>query len=185
MLIHLTGLATKKCVMVAPFFLGNSRYKRVEPLVKSICLPSFDDLVKSAFSGHHYWGAACIYEFGSSGEGLLPLMFKWIHNNDLHEYFIFDVKESVSNNLKLYSGQEFFLPVNPMWFFSYIYSGFKMSEVNKFSILGKVDPAKKSWGLVYSSQAELDKAREHYQSTKVKQVLCCGHNFGWKHLRAI
>ena len=185
MIEHLVRLSFNQCVLLAPFFHGLKAYSKVSDMVSRFYHPNFDDLVKFALSGSQYHGVACLYEFSRRADGLDALLEFWINKNELHDVFTMDTRESVPEKLVLYNGQKYFLPINPVWFLSYAFSGFKTVDVSKMSILGKIMPDKKSYGLVYDSQESLDKAKEHYSSMTVKKMLCCGQNFGWRHLRAV
>lgn len=186
MLVHLTFLAEKKCVLLAPFFLGNSRYKKVEAMVNDFYTENLDSLVRFALAGSQHFGVPCVYEFKSHGAvGFSSLMVDWILLNDLGDYFTFDKDSSVPSKLVLLNGQEFFLPINPVWFLPYVYSGFKVRDVKGFDILGSFKAGRKCFGLAYGSQKKLDEARAHYSSIAVKKMLTCGQEFGWRHLRAV
>jgi len=184
MLLHLESLTLNKCVLLAPFFYGNRSYRKVEAIVAGFHVNDFDDLLKFALAGSQYFGVPCIYEFSHVGAGFDFILRHWIFGNSLENYFVFDKKDSVPDNLVLYSGQEFFLPINPTWFLPYVYGGFTKKDVSKMSILG-VMKSGNCYGLVYDSKEALGKAKDFYQSIVVKQVLVCGQNFGWAHLRAV
>jgi len=183
---HLTSLSRQKCILLVNFFWGNNNFKKVIPLVNSFYVSNFNALIKNAFSCSHYFSAPCPMEFSNNAIGFEPILREWIKENDLEDSFTFNQEDSVPNNLVLYSGQEYFLPINPVWHYPYLHgSGFSAFDVKKgkMSILGCLNPNKKRYGLVYSSKNDLERAREHYTSAKVKKMLVCGKNFGWKCLK--
>ena len=178
-------ISKKQCVLLAPFFYGNKAYSKVANMVDEFYHPDFNDLVRFALSGSQHFGVPCVYEFRRDGNGLRYILAGWLKDNNLWEFFTPYYEESVPANLVLYEGQEYFLPINPVWFLPYVYSGFDPMDVGKLSIFGKINPKRKCYGLVYDSQSKLDKAREHYSSMTVRKMLSCGQNFGWRCLRAV
>jgi len=186
-ILKLVSLADKKCVLEVPFFAGMKKYKRVNSLVSAFNVLDLNDLVQSGLSNAKAFRVSCIEEFGGSPspEGLDSLVTKWVIENNLTDYFTLDVNKSVPKNLVLYTGQDYFLPINPLWHFPYTLGGFSIDKARDLSILGSIKSGRNNHGLVYHSKDDMEKAREHYSSVTVKKMLACGVNFGWRCLKAV
>ena len=180
---HLLSLATKKCVLAGPFFYGNKFYKEAESLVSGFYHPDFEDFVKTGLSSYPYFDIICVYEFSSNNPtGLKSLLEDWVSKNNLSEFITLNKEDSLVNNLVLYQGQEYFLPINIGWHLPYIYNNMKIPNVKKLSVLGKFGKDK-TYGLAFDSVDQLEKAIEFYSSAMVRKILSCGPRFANRCLR--